>query len=141
MTSRRHAPPRPLCSIVHPDVRVLHQAARLCPTDKDIQTKLKECQKEVRLKAFAAAIEGEATKPPSETVDPSQIGARWPRSRRLAANACALRCSRGAVLRRPPYAAAGHTRLHRGAARPLQGWQETTQTVCACRLAAPSGVR
>jgi serine/threonine-protein phosphatase 5 len=40
---------------------------KLKPTDKDAQTKLKECEKAIYAAAFSKAIEGEKTRPASET--------------------------------------------------------------------------
>ena len=42
---------------------------KLKPSDKDAQSKLKECEKAIYAAAFSKAIEGEKRKPASETVD------------------------------------------------------------------------
>jgi serine/threonine-protein phosphatase 5 len=48
-------------------------ATQLAPKDKDAAMKLAECSKSMRAAAFLKAIENEATKPPSETLDLTTI--------------------------------------------------------------------
>ena len=43
------------------------------PTDKDAAAKLSECEKAIKRAAFEAAIATDATKPPSEALDPAGI--------------------------------------------------------------------
>jgi hypothetical protein len=45
------------------------------PRDKDAVAKFRECEKEVKAAAFAAAIQTEETMPLSETINLDKIGA------------------------------------------------------------------
>lgn len=47
--------------------------AKARPADKDAAAKLAECERAIKRAAFEAAIATEASKPPSETLDPSSL--------------------------------------------------------------------